>query len=88
MINKSECSNGEEGGLSYIIVERVMSSVGLVEYSDGSQHSALVGLNNVSVDDHLVQHHVSSVNIEHYLSSTNLVKELPIQVLQQIGHFY
>ena len=77
---------GRERRSELYIVERVTSSVGLVEYSDGGEHSALVCLHNVAVDDHFVQHHVSSVNIEHYLSSTNLVKELP--VLQHIGHFY
>ena len=53
------------------VVCEVVLSVGLVQYSNRGQYSALVGLHDVSVDYHLVQHHVSSVNIEHYLSATH-----------------
>lgn len=45
-------------------------SAGLVQYCNGGQNSALVGLHNVAIHDHLVQDHVSPVNVEHYLQPT------------------
>ena len=62
----------------------VLLSVGFVEDGDGSEYSALVGLHDVPVDNHLVQHHVGSINVEHYLCiHHNRVKETSQYKLHQ-----
>ena len=50
-------------------------SAGLVKNSNRGQHSAPVRLHNVSIHDHLIQDHVSSVNIEHDLMKSYWVKD-------------
>ena len=58
-----------------IVIIIISIFAGLIEDCNRCQYPALVGLNDVTIHHHLIQDHVSTVNVEHdLLHSTARVK--------------